>query len=190
MRLALLVIIAAPLFAGDLDNFLDIKANYTQRNGACLALRGKVDPDAIAAMKAALDNVQLQACAAANLRSAGASKELLDALTASDATTRAVAAREQHGQTIRHHDRAHPAALAGDGRVRRAGRRGCRCIQVRDLDAMHLVEPRGLRREPQHAGELRAIRGYRFRQRPGSSNSGNANSSCAGLPLGHTHAKP
>jgi hypothetical protein len=83
-----------PVFAGQLDNFLDIKSNYTQRNEACLGLRGNNDPEIISAMKVALDNVQLQSCAAANLRIAGATMELLDALSASDATKRAVAARE------------------------------------------------------------------------------------------------
>jgi HEAT repeat protein len=48
----------------------------------------------VAAMRASLENTRLQACAAANLRVAGASKELLDALSASDPTARAVAARE------------------------------------------------------------------------------------------------
>jgi HEAT repeat protein len=94
MKIVPLFILALPLFAGNFEQFLDIKANYTMRNEACLALRGNSDPEIIAAMRASLENTQLQACAAANLRVAGASKELLDALTASDPTARAVAARE------------------------------------------------------------------------------------------------
>jgi HEAT repeat protein len=94
MKTVLLFAIAVPLFAGDLDRFLDIKANYTMRNEGCLALRGNTDPEVIAAMKESMENSQLQACAGANLRVAGASKELLDALADSEPTTRAVAARE------------------------------------------------------------------------------------------------
>jgi HEAT repeat protein len=99
MKIAFLFAAALPLFAadiqpGDLDHFLDIKANYTQRNTACLALRGSNQPEVIAAMRAALENPSLQACAGANLRVAGAAAELLNALTSPDASTRAVAARE------------------------------------------------------------------------------------------------
>jgi HEAT repeat protein len=94
MRIALLLALTLPAFAGDLDNFLDTRSNYTIRNEACLALRGNAEPEVIAAMRTALENVQLQACAGANLRAAGAAKELLDALSAADPTVRAVAARE------------------------------------------------------------------------------------------------
>jgi HEAT repeat protein len=94
MKTVLLFALALPLFAGDFEQFLDIKANYTMRNESCLALRGNTDPEILAAMRASLENTQLQACAAANLRVAGASKELLDALTSSDPTARAAAARE------------------------------------------------------------------------------------------------
>src|SRR5579862_4028733 len=94
MKLTVLFVVALPLFAGDLDRFVDIKSNYTQRNTACLALRGNSEPDVIAAMRASLQNAQLQACAGTNLRVAGATAELLDALSDSDAGARAVAARE------------------------------------------------------------------------------------------------
>jgi len=94
MKMLLIVALTLPLFGGDLDRFLDIKANYTMRNEGCLALRGNAEPDVIAAMRASLENTQLQACAGANLRVAGAAKELLDALSDSDAAARAVAARE------------------------------------------------------------------------------------------------
>jgi HEAT repeats len=94
MKIVLLFALTLPLLAGNFEQFLDIKANYTMRNEACLALRGNSDPEIVAAMRASLENTRLQACAAANLRVAGASKELLDALSASDPTARAVAARE------------------------------------------------------------------------------------------------
>jgi HEAT repeat protein len=94
MKIVLLFALSLPLFASDFDQFLDIKANYTMRNEACLALRGNADPEIIAAMRVSLENSQLQACAAANLRAAGATRELLDALTAPDPSVRAAAARE------------------------------------------------------------------------------------------------
>jgi hypothetical protein len=94
MKTILLFALAVPLLGANLDRFLDIKSNYTQRNEACLLLRGNAEPAVIAAMRAALENTQLQACAGANLRIAGATKELLDALSDSDAAARAVAARE------------------------------------------------------------------------------------------------
>jgi HEAT repeat protein len=82
------------MFAGDFERFTDNSLNYTQRNTACLGLRGDKTPEAIAAMRKALDNSNLQACAGANLRIAGASNELLGALQDADPTARAVAARE------------------------------------------------------------------------------------------------
>jgi HEAT repeat protein len=94
MRIAILFVLAVPAFAGDFERFLDIKANYTARNTACFALRGNADPEIVAAMRASLENTQLQACAGANLRAAGAVDQLLDALDAPDPTVRAVAARE------------------------------------------------------------------------------------------------
>jgi hypothetical protein len=94
MRIVLLFALALPLLGGDLDRFLDIKSNYTLRNEACLALRGNAAPEVIAALRVSLGNAQLQACAGANLRVAGAAAELLDALDDADATVRALAARE------------------------------------------------------------------------------------------------
>lgn len=94
MRIILVFALTVPLFAGDLDRFLDIKSNYTIRNTACLGLRGDASPEVIAAMRASLENTQLQACAGANLRIAGATTELLNALAGPDAPARAVAARE------------------------------------------------------------------------------------------------
>jgi hypothetical protein len=95
MKVAILLIAAAPLFAGDFEKFTDNSLNYTQRNTACLALRGNKEPEVIAAMRGALDNSNLQACAGTNLRAAGATAELLNTLEHdSDPTARAVAARE------------------------------------------------------------------------------------------------
>ncbi len=94
MKIVVLLVGVLPLFAGDFERFTDNSLNYTQRNAACLALRGIGTDEAIAAMRTALDNNSLQACAAANLRIAGASNELLGALKDPDPTARAVAARE------------------------------------------------------------------------------------------------
>lgn len=94
MKTLLLFALSLPAFAGDLDRFLDIKLDYTPRNIACAALRGNRTPEVIAVMRASLTNIQLQQCAATNLRVAGATKELLDALADHDPTARAVAARE------------------------------------------------------------------------------------------------
>jgi HEAT repeat protein len=94
MKTALLFAFALPLLAGDLEQFLDPQLNYTSRNSACLALRGKTGREVVTAMRAALENTQLQACAGTNLRIAGASVELLDGLSAPDPSVRAVAARE------------------------------------------------------------------------------------------------
>ena len=40
MKSLLVLLIAAPLFAGSLETFTDVSLNSTQRNTACLALRG------------------------------------------------------------------------------------------------------------------------------------------------------
>jgi hypothetical protein len=94
MRVALLLMAAAPLFAGDFERFTDNSLNYTQRNSACLALRGDRTPEVLGAMASALGNAGLQACAGANLRIAGAASELLQGLNNPDPAARAVAVRE------------------------------------------------------------------------------------------------
>jgi len=95
MKVLAVLLAALPLMAGDLENFTDNALNYTQRNSACFALRGNKTPEAVAAMRSALENASLQACAAANLRAAGAYPELLGALRdAKDPGARAAAARE------------------------------------------------------------------------------------------------
>ena len=105
MKLALLLVVAVPVFAGDIsgdiNTFTDNSLNATQRNTACVALRGVKTPEVIAAMRSALDSVKLQACAGTNLRVAGANEELLNALEDKDPTARAVAAREL-GSTQKH----------------------------------------------------------------------------------------
>jgi HEAT repeat protein len=91
----LLLATALPLAAGEFENFTDTALNYTQRNTACFALRGNRSPEVVAALRMALDNSNLQQCAAADLRAAGASADLLDALQRDkDTTARAAAARE------------------------------------------------------------------------------------------------
>ena len=85
---------ALPLFAGDFENFTDNSLNYTQRNEACVALRGNKTPEVRAAMRSALGNVSLQSCAAMNLRIVGFAEDLAGALEDRDPGTRAVAARE------------------------------------------------------------------------------------------------
>ena len=93
-RIAILMVVSVPLFAGDLETFLDGKVNSTSRNAACLALAGNKAPEVVKAMRDMVVNTEVQACAGANLRKAGAVDELRSALTDSDATVRAVAARE------------------------------------------------------------------------------------------------
>jgi HEAT repeat protein len=61
---------------------------------ACFELRGKADPDAIRAMSRALEDPDLLACAADNLRVAGAVEPLQRALSSENAQVRAAAARE------------------------------------------------------------------------------------------------
>jgi len=73
---------------------LDPKLNVAQRNNACYELRGLRTPQTIAALAHALEIPDVRACAARNLREAGAADELKTALMASDPDIRAVAARE------------------------------------------------------------------------------------------------
>jgi HEAT repeat protein len=94
MKSLLIFALAAPLLAGNLETFTDGSLNYTQRNAACLALRGDKSEEAVTAMRAALTNINLQACAAANLRVAGAHAILAEALGGQEPSARAVVARE------------------------------------------------------------------------------------------------
>ncbi len=95
MKTAILFIAAvSAVQAGNLERFTDSSLNTTQRNGACLDLRGDKSAEVVAAMRSALSDIRLQSCAGENLRLAGASAELVDALGERDASARAVAARE------------------------------------------------------------------------------------------------
>jgi HEAT repeat protein len=95
VKIAFAFLAALPLLGGDLETFTDNALNYTQRNTACFRLRGNRSPEAVASMLGAMENASLQACAAANLRSAGAYTELLGVLKQSkDPSARAAAARE------------------------------------------------------------------------------------------------
>jgi len=89
-----LVCLAARAQDSPSARMLDPKLNVAQRNNACYELRGSGSPEAIAAMARALEVSDVRACAARNLREAGAVDELKTALTASDPEMRAAAARE------------------------------------------------------------------------------------------------
>jgi HEAT repeat protein len=77
-----------------LARMMDPSLNVAQRNNACFELRGSRDPEVIAAMRKALNDTTVRACAGTNLRRAGAVAELTDALGDSNFEVRALAARE------------------------------------------------------------------------------------------------
>lgn len=86
---------AAALAADDsMSRMLDEKLTPAQRNNACFGLRGQRSPEAMAALRGALASDVVRACAARNLREAGAVAELKNALSAPQPEVRAVAARE------------------------------------------------------------------------------------------------
>jgi HEAT repeats len=94
-RFSLFLFCAAALAADDrIGRMLDGKLTAAQRNDACFALRGNRSPETIAAMRGALAGETVRACAARNLREAGAVDELKNALAAPEPEVRAVAARE------------------------------------------------------------------------------------------------
>jgi HEAT repeat protein len=76
---------------------MDPSLNVAQRNNACFELRGNAEPEVIAAMRKALNDTAVRACAGTNLRKAGAIAELKDALADSNFEVRALAARELGG---------------------------------------------------------------------------------------------
>lgn len=81
--------------AGDpVGRMLDEKLTAAQRNNACFALRGDRSHEVVAAMRGALASEVVRACAARNLREAGAVDDLTSALAAPEPEVRAVAARE------------------------------------------------------------------------------------------------
>lgn len=103
MKTAILVSISACLSAACLalsaqdspaSRMLDPKLNIAQRNDACYESRGAHSPEMIAALARALESPLVRACAARNLRGAGAIDELKTALAGDDSEVRAAAARE------------------------------------------------------------------------------------------------
>jgi|HubBroStandDraft_1064217.scaffolds.fasta_scaffold03118_3 hypothetical protein len=95
-RFGFFLFCAGALAAADdqIGRMLDEKLTVAQRNNACYALRGNHSHEAIAAMRGALASEVVRACAARDLREAGAVDELKDALAAPEPEVRAVAARE------------------------------------------------------------------------------------------------
>lgn len=95
-RFCLFLFCAAALAAADdpIGRMLDEKLTGAQRNNACFALRGNRSHEVIAAMRGALSSEVVRACAARNLREAGAVEELSSALSAPEPEVRSVAARE------------------------------------------------------------------------------------------------
>jgi len=95
-QIALFLFSAAALCAADdqIGKMLNDKLTDAQRNDACYALRNNHSTEVIAAMRGALASESVRACAARNLREAGAIDELKRALNAPEPEVRAVAARE------------------------------------------------------------------------------------------------
>jgi HEAT repeats len=97
MKISILYLLPLVLSAADrtpIERLFDSKLNATQRANACFELRGNADPDAISALGRALDDADLRACAAENLRIAGAIEPLKRALSDPEPQVRAAAARE------------------------------------------------------------------------------------------------
>ena len=95
-RLVAGLVLAAAAHASDdaLARMLDEKAPVAQRNDACYALRGQRSERDIAAVGKAQADPVVRACAARNLREAGAVDALVEALGAIDADTKMASARE------------------------------------------------------------------------------------------------
>jgi HEAT repeat protein len=95
-RIGLFLFCAGALAAADdrVGRMLDEKLTVAQRNNACFALRGSRSPEVVAAFRGAMSSGVVRACAARNLREAGAVDELAGALSAPEPEVRAVAARE------------------------------------------------------------------------------------------------
>ncbi len=97
MKISILCLLPFVLAAADqtaVQRLFDAKLNPTLRANACFELRGNAAPDVIDALSRALDDADLRACAADNLRIAGAIEPLKRALSNPEAQVRAVAARE------------------------------------------------------------------------------------------------
>jgi HEAT repeat protein len=91
-----MVMAVVPALAADtaLERMSDARLTIAQRNNACFELRGDSSAEARAAMAKALTLDTLRACAATNLRKAGAVEELKAALANDNPEIRAAAARE------------------------------------------------------------------------------------------------
>lgn len=73
---------------------MDDTATIAQRNDACYALRGQRSAEVVSALQGALAAKSVRACAARDLREAGAVDALVAALSSSDADIQMAAARE------------------------------------------------------------------------------------------------
>lgn len=91
--LFLVPILAVAADAPAVDRLFDVNLNTTQRAGACFELRGKSDAATITALARVMQDPELMACAAENLRRAGAVDVLKQALSSSSPEVRATAAR-------------------------------------------------------------------------------------------------
>lgn len=97
MKTSILCILPLILTAADqtaVERLFDSRLNATQRANACFELRGDGGPEAITALNRALDDADLRACAADDLRIAGAIEPLKLALANPEPQVRAAAARE------------------------------------------------------------------------------------------------
>src|SRR5262249_12599957 len=95
--IALAFVFTAPLIGAErtlLDRMQDAQLHPTQKNDACFALRGDRTPATLSAMRKALSDQYLRACASKNLRAAGAIDLLRDAMRDADPDVRAVAVLE------------------------------------------------------------------------------------------------
>jgi HEAT repeat protein len=101
MRTLLFAVLAAGAVAADssalVEQMMDASLNVAQRNNACYQLRGVSTPEVNSAMRRALGDPVIRACAGINLRKAGAIEALKDALGDEDFEVRALAARELGG---------------------------------------------------------------------------------------------
>jgi HEAT repeats len=94
-----ILILCVPLILTAADQtpvqrLFDAKLNPTVRANACFELRNNADPEVIDALSRALDDADLRACAADNLRMVNAIEPLKRALANPEPQVRAVAARE------------------------------------------------------------------------------------------------
>jgi HEAT repeat protein len=97
MKLSILCLVPFIVTAADqtaVQRLFDSKLNPTLRANACFELRGDATPEVIGALSRALDDSDVRACAADNLRIVGAIEPLKRALSNPDPQVRAAAARE------------------------------------------------------------------------------------------------